>query len=369
MNIEKHICDLLFRYECVIIPGFGGLITSHCSAMMQNDEHLFYPPSKFIAFNKNLNKQDGLLANYISEKEKISYLESVSQIDQFAKSITSQLQKGKKVVLANIGIFHTDKEKNILFTPDDQMNYLTASFGLSNFYASPINREEEIQKENKRSNGIVRRLFPTRVKSYHLAFAASIALFASVWLPFNNNKIESRHIDYSNLNTFGQIQKPIIKAEALFTEYNPFAKQENIDSASKLSVHVVELAEASLHSEETVIMTNVTDTKIADAVAEVPQEINKEKIASTLRANNPVVTLSANQHYYIIAGVFAQKENAEKMVRILNTEGFANALIVDKNKKGHYRVAFDSFEEQSSAENSLAEIKLSQKKSAWLLSK
>ncbi|OFY88218.1 MAG: hypothetical protein A3K10_07530 [Bacteroidetes bacterium RIFCSPLOWO2_12_FULL_31_6] len=366
MNIDKHICDLLFRYECVIIPGFGGLITSHYSAIIRNDEHFLYPPSKFIAFNKNLNKQDGLLANYISEKEKITYSESVYKIDQFAKLITTQLQKGKKISLVNIGVFHTDKEKNILFTPDGQINYLTDSFGLSRLYATPIKSDSGTSSLNKHSsNGIVKRLFPSKVKSYHLAFAASVVLFASVWLPYNS-KIESHQFDYSSLNSFDQIQKPVIKAEALFSEYNPFAKPDNNDSALKLNVHVAEFVSVNSKVD---VNTPVVESKNITTSDGAPQEINTTTKSKSKLEEIKINTSSTNKQYYIIAGVFAQKENAEKMVRLLKQDGFKNSLIVDKNKKGHYRVAFDSYYEKGIAENSLNKIKLSHKKSAWLLSR
>ena len=366
MNIEKHICDLLFHYECVIVPGFGGIITGHCPAMLQNEKHLFFPPSKFLAFNKNLNKQDGLLANYFSEKEKISYIEAVSQIDQFARLLNNKLDKGEKVHLANIGIFSTDKEKNILFSPEEQINYLTDSFGLSNFYSSPIKREKEILFTSKRSDGVVRRLLPTRVKTYHLAFAASVLLFASVWLPINT-QTEAPHFDYSSLNTFSQIQKPINKAEALFSEYNPFAENQNQGLSKKLPIHLVAVADI----DKSIGTADIkTENKPLREMLEAPAEIEKaEKIIET-KIEETIITPNTKKQFYIIAGVFGKKENAEKMLRILHADGFTNALIVDKNKKGYYRVAFDeAYSEKDAAENSLREIKAGHKKSAWILKK
>lgn len=364
MNIEKHIYDLLFRYECVIIPSFGGLITSHCPAMVQNDEHLFYPPSKFLAFNKNLNKQDGLLANYLSSKEKISYTEAISKIDQFVRSIQNKLTKGEKVSLVHIGTFSIDKEKNILFTPEEHTNYSTASFGLPTFYASPIKREETEYAEKRSSNALAKRLFPGRVKSYHLAFAASMVLFASVWLPVTNTP-EQRHIDYSSLNTFGPIQKPVT-AEALFTAYNPFAKEEDKkDSASKLAVHV---AEQNITPIPSTTPINETETKPTSFSAEAPQESTEIKTPQP-KPSEEVILSQSGKRYYIIAGVFAQKTNAEKMVNQLNADGYYNALIVDKNKKGLYRVAFDSFTQEGLAEDILKEIKTTKKRSAWMLEK
>jgi hypothetical protein len=365
MTIEKYIYDLLFHYECVIIPGFGGLITSHCPAIIRNDEHFFYPPSKFLAFNKNLNKQDGLLANYISEKEKLSYPEAVLKIETFVKLINNRLVKGEKVGLTDIGIFSLDKEKNILFTPDEQINFLTSSFGLSGFYASPVNREEisYLNKHNK--NTIVRKIFPSRVKGYHLAFAASVLLFSSVWLPWENREISKYHIDYSTLSTFEGIKKPVT-AEALFDKYNPFANKKEHDSAVPFSIHSTQpdLRNKTQNVEEVHKSAEDEIRKVALKTKELVETIivQKQTTTESRHENN-------NRKFYLIAGVFAQKENAENMARKLNSQGFPNAVIVDQNKKLQYRVAFDSFDNNSSAEELLTEIKMKQKRSAWILKK
>ena len=47
MNLDKYIEDLLYRYECVVIPNFGAFITSVNSAK-PNEDGVFMPPSKSI---------------------------------------------------------------------------------------------------------------------------------------------------------------------------------------------------------------------------------------------------------------------------------------------------------------------------------
>lgn len=383
MNIEKHISGLLFRYECVVIPGFGGMISSHCPAMLQNDERLFYPPSKFLAFNKNLNKHDGLLANYVADKEKISYNDAILQIEFFVRSITGKLNKGERVSLVHIGTFSTDKEKNILFTPDEQINYLTASFGLSSFYASPINRKENIEfANNKSSRGIIRRLFPSRVRGYQVAMAASVVLFVSAWLPFNYTS-EPRNLNYSSLNTFSEAQKPLTKAEASFSDSQPLKDNDlveanlpetdvnapvNIPSPTNAAIPVTEESK-----EEKVLKPEVhngisKNHTINSPISRGDRGVSKNEVVFG-DAHKAVNKKISSKKFYIIAGVFSQKENAEKMITTLNKDGFFNALIVDKNKKGLYRVAFNSYTDEDEAEYFLQKIKSDKKRSAWILSK
>ena len=78
--IEKHISALLYRYQCVIVPGFGAFLTETKPASLDADTHTFYPPKKQISFNANLKNNDGLLANHIALQEKISYGEAVRKI-------------------------------------------------------------------------------------------------------------------------------------------------------------------------------------------------------------------------------------------------------------------------------------------------
>jgi len=66
MAIANYIKDLLYRYDCVIVPHFGGFVTNKTSAQIGEDSLTFYPPTKQVGFNVNLNHNDGLLANYIA---------------------------------------------------------------------------------------------------------------------------------------------------------------------------------------------------------------------------------------------------------------------------------------------------------------
>ncbi|MCK5537667.1 MAG: hypothetical protein KAI79_12630, partial [Bacteroidales bacterium] len=62
--LSKYIRDLLYRYECVIIPEFGGLLTKTISTKIDEETNTFYPPTKQLGFNSQLIENDGLLANH-----------------------------------------------------------------------------------------------------------------------------------------------------------------------------------------------------------------------------------------------------------------------------------------------------------------
>ena len=94
MRIEFYVSQLLYRYQCVIIPGFGAFISEIKSARLVEDANTFYPPSKALSFNAHLKNNDGLLTNAVSLFEKVSF-EQASKIIE--KEIT-QWQKELELV-------------------------------------------------------------------------------------------------------------------------------------------------------------------------------------------------------------------------------------------------------------------------------
>ena len=80
MQLASYINDLLFRYECVIIPGFGAFLTQYHSARIDKSTNTFTPPGKLVSFNRQLQTNDGLLANYIATLESCSYETSLQRI-------------------------------------------------------------------------------------------------------------------------------------------------------------------------------------------------------------------------------------------------------------------------------------------------
>ncbi|MEM7187492.1 MAG: SPOR domain-containing protein, partial [Bacteroidota bacterium] len=150
MQLATYIKDLLYRYECVIIPGFGAFLTQYRSATIDQKSHTFYPPSKAVSFNRQLQTNDGILANYLATVEQCSYELALQKIRNFTGRISLELSEGKTVVLKDIGEFALTSENGVEFLPSEKENFNTASFGLSSFVSPVIAREvssETIEKE------------------------------------------------------------------------------------------------------------------------------------------------------------------------------------------------------------------------------
>ena len=109
-------------------------------------------------------------------------------------------------------------------------------------------------------------------------------------------------------------------------------------------------------------------------------KITKSSIKEIERLNNEIDDLKGNDEplfiesvneseitigFHIIAGSFASKTNAEKLVKKLQSEGF-DSSIIGQNVKGLYRVVVQSFKNKKEALDEMQNLKASGK-SVWLL--
>jgi len=147
MQLATYIKDLLYRYECVIIPGFGAFLTQNRSAQIDPTTHTFYPPGKTVSFNRQLQTNDGILANYVASVEKCSYELALQKIRNFTGKLSLDLSERKTITLKNIGAFFLNNENTVQFIPSEKENFNPAAFGLSSFISPAISRAAALEKE------------------------------------------------------------------------------------------------------------------------------------------------------------------------------------------------------------------------------
>ena len=310
MKLENYISDLLYRYDCVIVPNFGGFVANAKYAQIKNN--IFTPPFKQISFNSLLIENDGLLANYIASVDKMPYKTAVNFIDFEVQEWIDKLLK-EELELEGIGTLYSVND-SIHFEPNDKINYLTSSFGLDAVVAKQMEQQKEIlvskhtplefkdetpvltieKHENKRSN---------------LLKYAAVFLLGAATIGFSVKTYQANQLKNANLANS-------IKQQAI--------KTNKIQQA-----------------------TFVIDTPLPT--------INVETIVSP-------------KNYFIIAGAFRDENNALKKVADLKSKGF-NAQIVGKNKFNLTQVAFDAFTNLDEANAALKDIKYNVLKEAWLLTK
>ena len=166
MSISKHITELLYNHNCVIVPGFGAFLTKNIAASINND--VFSPPKKTIAFNGMLKENDGLLANRISATDGISYKAALKKIKKDVKTLASSLNVGE-VEIDNIGTLRLNDEKKVQFQPNQNVNFDSKSYGLESFTRPPRKTSSPEEKVKKLS-----------IPDYAVRYAAIILLLIGI---------------------------------------------------------------------------------------------------------------------------------------------------------------------------------------------
>tara|TARA_B100000809_G_C15058532_1_gene501508 strand:- start:147 stop:1085 length:939 start_codon:yes stop_codon:yes gene_type:complete len=309
MQLEIYISDLLYRYDCVIVPQFGAFLTHRVSAKLNETTHSFCPPKKALSFNEQLQTNDGLLATYIAEVEKVPYLVAVEKIAKKVKSIKSYLTEGETIELNNIGDLLLNKEGNINFEPSHHINYLTDAFGLSQFKTAEVTREVYRETVEALEKVIPITITPKKRKSRpYLKYAAIGLIFLTA-----GGLVASNY--YGN-----QIDN-----------HNQIAQEEANEQL---------------------------DAKVQEATF----VINSPLPAATLQ----VEKMTGN--YHIVAGAFRVEANSIKKVQQLKDKGF-KARKIGVNRYGLHEVVYSTHTDRVEALQALKTIKRTHNRDAWLLVK
>lgn len=190
MTLTSYINDLLYRYDCVIIPNFGGFVTNAISAKVNHFSHTFYPPTKQITFNAHLKNNDGLLANHIASSENISFEEATEKISIVVEGWNTQL-KTESVVIGKVGSLSLNKENQLIFEPNSESNYLIETFGMSAL-SSPAVKRLEYQNQAAKLTPVA-----SKKSSSFLKYAATAAILLTVgaigWNAIQNNQLKENY--------------------------------------------------------------------------------------------------------------------------------------------------------------------------------
>ena len=311
MQIEKHISDLLYRYQCVTVPGFGAFLTETVSAHVTGSASSFFPPKKVVSFNANVKNNDGLLANHVALQEKMSYELAVIKIGDVVNEWTYLLQNRNRVVLKNIGEISVNNEMNWVFEPANTVNYLTDSFGLSSFVSPEITREvlkQEVEALEEKAPII---FTPERKKDYsYLKYAAIFVAMLGAG-GFGYKTYYDQQIETKTLAVQKNVQEKV---------------QQQIQQATFVINAPVEAVELSV-----------------------------------------AVPVEEKMPYHLVAGAYRSEENANKAIAELKAAGFENAKMLSMNKHNLYPVVYGSFKNLNEAQTERKNIQKSHNAEAWLL--
>ena len=97
MTFSVYLIELLKTNDCVIIPDLGGFIANYHSAASNSQGDQFNPPTKDLVFNGKLKKNDGLLVNFICERDCVGYFEAREIVSEFVSECLFKLGNGERI--------------------------------------------------------------------------------------------------------------------------------------------------------------------------------------------------------------------------------------------------------------------------------
>lgn len=307
MQFETYISDLLFRYDCVIIPEFGAFLTQKVSAHIHESTNAFYPPKKVLSFNEQLKNNDGLLANYIASVEKIPFEMAVSKIAKKTKSLKSYLAQGETLVFTNIGEIVLNSEGSLAFEPSHKLNYLRDAFGLSQFVSPLVSRELHKETVEAIEKVVPLTVTPEKRKSKNYLKYAAVAILAL---------------------TLGGV---------MTSNYY--------------------LGEIDSHN------------RMAEATAQEQLEEKIQEATFIIDTPLPTITLNVAKQsgrFHIVAGAFRIEANCDKKLDELKSLGY-EARKIGTNKYGLHQVVYSSYESRLEAQRAMYQIRRTHNRDAWLL--
>jgi hypothetical protein len=320
MKIEKYISELLYRYQCVGVPGFGAFLCEWQSAQVIVSQNSFVPPKKVISFNSHIKNNDGLLANHIALQEKISYDNALSKIQTQVVFWLEKLENKENLVLEKIGEIFSNSEHNFVFKPNTAINYLTDSFGLAGFNSPEIARANQISSE--------------------------VETIVEAPVSIDNTVEDETPVITLNGKNRSKNWMKYAAAVAIFASAGTYGYKMYFDYTIEQQTSIVEKT-----------VQEKINQKLQEATFVIPNPINAVDL--TLEATH-------NGKYHVIAGAYRSKQNATKAMNDLISKGF-EAHLLTENKYGLIPVAFGSFSNLNEAQNLKTEIKAKDSVEAWLL--
>jgi hypothetical protein len=289
------------------VPEFGAFLTRKIAAYYNPQTQSFYPPSKGLSFNGQLQTSDGILVSYIASVQGCSYDQAQDQLTRVVNQWKADLANGLSLDLEHIGLISKNEDGHIVFKPYHDHNYLNSSFGLAPVSAALI---------EKATQPIVRQLTPESQADFKIG--KSLMKYAAVGLIAISTALGGLQLRSSYENN------SVLAAKSA---------QETIEKT---------IQEASFFSD------NPVDLPLLEVEVSIPK---------------------AEMHYFIIAGSFIKEENALAHIEKLKKKGFDTSEIIGQNPFGLYQVGLNAFAGEPQARAFLATARANGNESAWLLVK
>ncbi|WMJ74332.1 SPOR domain-containing protein [Cytophagaceae bacterium ABcell3] len=350
--VEKYLQELLFEHDCVVVPEFGGFLARPIGAEIHPVTHKFFPPSKKIAFNEQLKLDDGVLISAITAGEGISRADALNAIQKHVEKVFQEIEASGQYVFKDIGKVFKNVEGNLEFEPQGNINYEEDSFGLSELYIKPVNKDiTPIHRNPEHAKPVIinrpaikKENTPMPEKKEKKGLKA-LALMVPVLVLIG-----------AGITFFAQKDDALLSG--LFAgnnsaeEFESEGVEESLDSAIEVEEkgHEVEPLLEEVETEE--------EPLVSEELPEASEEEEAEEVSAP-----EIHTVK----YYLVAGAFSNQANAVKLFEKYTSKGVDTKLIEPAKGNGLYKVTVAEFESGKAAFAEMETYKKQFGNDLWIL--
>lgn len=352
IELSRHIESLLLKHNCVIIPNLGGFVAQDCSAAYIEEENLFLPPYRDVAFNPLLQVNDGLLAQSYMNATGASYVETQRTIETAVANLKRRIEESQSVELSGIGTLKLAGNGQYEFAPVMGGVVAPAYFGLDSVIAKPIvetttaETETLEEKEAVSKKYYTLRLHKGAIKS--VAAAAIATIFYFLWpVAFNVNS-----------------EDQIAEAQVAEPAKTNVIKKEI--SKVPQSATFVPVAETIIPTELRDIVEEVVtdaDLNVAPVSVAEPAEANTEKTVAEPataaptpeKTEQPASKVETEQGFVLVLASQVSPAGAEELVGKMQKAGFKESSVRHDGKIR--RVTFGTYPSQEAAGAALRSLR------------
>lgn len=351
IELSRHIESLLLEHNCVIIPNLGGFVAQDCSAAYIEEENLFFPPYRDVAFNPLLQVNDGLLAQSYMNATGASYPETQRTIENAVASLKRKIEENQSAELNGIGTLRLAGNGQYEFEPVIGGVVAPAYFGLDSVIAKPIvetNTAESdtpaTKAEGTSKNYYTLHLHKGAIKT--VAAAAIATIFYFLWpIAFSGNHenaiAETQAAESAKTNVINQNAAKTPQAAT-------FVPVPKVTIPADLKDIVEEVVtDADLNA----VPLQAVEQKVEEAATTEPTTTTP----APAKAEQPATKTETEDGFVLVLASQVSPIGAEDLVHKMQKEGFKDAVVRQKGKVR--RVTFGTFASHEAAGSALKSLR------------
>ncbi len=366
IGVSDYLKKLLYEQDCVVVPDLGGFLSHFNHAFYSGVNGLYHSPAKRVAFNEALKLDDGLLIHHITVNEQINREDAQRRVSQFVDEVKAAITKQGSYQLSDIGLLLFNQEGKLLFEPNIDINFFQEGYGLKSVSANALTSQISVE-DNQPIQDLEDRLpveqpaKPNRRRSKVAMYSSGLLLIGGLFYASSDTPLSS-----SSTSSFNPLDLFVKKTKIQMVNKPLNLPSDNVKIDSEINIADVEVIEkkSTVPSKAKSSVKIINDIKPELVVIDVSKL--KVQVQSADYKDNQKQVSDTDASFFVIAGAFANQENAQRLVDRLRLSGYADASIMMIDERNLYKVSAVGLSSQARAVGQMSRINKLSKAQSWI---